>query len=372
MARPRKIKTAYPIPYVYVSHGRVFYRPWFSTEKRGHLTLDKAGFLKPPVLLGDEESEPDDIYRAYIAARESLKLQRAHARNTIGWIVDQYLQSRQFRELAPESQRRNMQLAKILDQPLKINGIQSTLAALHIKNMSQPLMHQIADKRLDQYQQKGKKGVVQVNREVTFVGTALSWACNYIPDLGVTTNPLRGYKRYKEQANDHYVSDTDYAIAYAAAMGIRPWLQPLMELTYLTATRGVEALDIKLSDCVEAGIIINRRKGSRNNIIGWTDRLKLAVEHAKRLHTPDKHTLSDPYLLCKRNGEKLARSTAHDAMQMLKKSLAITHPDFQFFNLHRLKAKGVSDSSNKMIAGHVTESMRNRYDLTLPVVDAAR
>lgn len=372
MARPRKIKTRFNIPYVHISHGRVLYRPWFPLNKRDGITCDKAGFLKPPIAIGDESSDPDDVYRAYLAARDSLKLQRASTRNTLGWIAEQYMQSRQFRELAPESQRRNMQLVKILDQPLKINGMQSTLAALHIKNLSQPLMHQIADKRLDQYQNTGRKGVVQVNREVTFISTALSWACNYIPDLGVTTNPLRGYKRYKEQANDHYVSDTDYAIAYTAAKDVRPWLQPLMELTYLTASRGVEALDIKISDCTERGIIVNRRKGSRSNIIGWTERLQKAYEHAKSLHIAHAQTITDPHLICRRNGEKLARSTAHDAMQILKERLAITHPDFKFFNLHRLKAKGVSDSDNKMIAGHVTEAMRNRYDLTLPIVDATR
>ncbi len=372
MARPRKIRTRYHIPYVHVAHGRVTYRPWIPPDQRDGLTIGTGGFLSPPVLLGKDGDDPDTIYSAYVAARTALKSQHTAARNTIGWIVDQYMASRQFRDLSPESQRRAYQLSRITEHTLKINGIASTLAHLHIHNLSQPLMHQIADKRLDNYQNAGRKGVVQVNREVTFLSTALSWACNYITDLGVTTNPLRGFKKLKEQGSDRYVTEAEYRLQYDAAFSIRAWLPPLLELTYLTATRGIETLDIRLSDCTEEGIRIYRRKGSRDNLIRWSERLRAAYESALALHDKSAQKTTDPHLLCQRNGEALARATAHAAMQQLKQALAASHPDHKFWNLHALKARGVSDSKDKTIAGHVTEAMRNRYDRSLPAHDPVR
>jgi len=301
MPRPRKIRTQYHIPYVHDSYGRIVYRPYYPLDKREGLETDKNGFLKKPIVLGNRGDDPDDIYRAYVSARESLRLQQASARNTLGWIIDQYFQSRQYRSLATNSQRRAQNLAAILQHPLKINGAQSTLAALHVRQLSQPLLHQIADKRLDQYQNRGLKGVVQVNRETTFLSTAISWACNYIPDIGISTNPLRGYKKYKEEADERYVTDEEYQLEYDLLPEIRPYLQPLFELTYLLATRGAETLDIKLSDCTEAGIRTHRLKNSRDNTIEWSQRLRAAYEAALALHHKHKQTLKDPFLICQPN-----------------------------------------------------------------------
>ncbi|MEB4590129.1 hypothetical protein VSS37_03970 [Candidatus Thiothrix sp. Deng01] len=367
MARPRKVRSHIQIPYVHESYGAIVYRPYIPPDKRAGLEVGGNGLLKHSIRLGTPDDDPDDIYRAYLGARESLRLQIASARNTLGWIVEQYLQSRQFIELAPTTQKRAHQLNRILEHPLRINGHDSTLAALHITNLTQPLLHQIADKRLGQYQRAGRKGVVQVNRETTFLSTALGWACNYIPDIGVTVNPLRGYKKIPETPADRYVSDGEYRLVYEAAASIRPWLQPLMEMTYLMATRGVETLDIRLGDCTEEGIRTRRRKGSRSNLILWSERLRAAYHAALALHEPARQTVRDPWLFCRRNGEAITRGAVHTAMQKLKEKMEAEGQEESFFNLHALKAKGVSDSDDKKIAGHKTESMRQRYDRAMPV-----
>lgn len=307
------------------------------------------GFLSPPVLLGKPGDKPEDITRAWLAARESLSQQRANAKNTLGWIVDQYLHSRQFASLAPRTQRDAYAHMKILEHPLRINGQDSTLADLHIRQLTQPLLHQIAEKRLTNLQKRGKSGVVITNRETTFLSTAIAWACNYIHDIGITSSPLRGYQKYKEQGRERLASDEEFAIQKREAAHIRPWLPILFELTYLLACRGAEIINIRTSDCTETGIAVHRLKGSRSNLIRWSPALRLAYESALALHDKAAQTVHDPWLLCKRNGEAITSSGLHTYMQRLKQHMDANGLGDVYWNLHALKHKAISDSDDKHI-----------------------
>ena len=372
MTRKRKISTEYPIKYVHESNGRIVFRPYLSIRMREDLPTDKNGFLKPPIALGKVGDDPDEIYRAYLSAKESIDKQQGMKRNTIGWIIQEYMESRLFRELDVSSQKRAQNLRRIIDHPIRINGKNATLSDLHITNLSKPIMHKIAEKRLSDYQAAGKKGVVQVNRETTFISTAISWATNYMPEVGVSINPLRGYKKLKETACGRYVTDEEYAQQYELAGQIRPYLQPMIELTYLLATRGVETLDIRLSDCTSEGIRTYRRKGSKDNIIEWSDRLRNAYDVALALHKNYVITLHDPHLLCKPDGSALAKSTINAAFQELKRKMEQQGLQNAYWSLHMVKAKGISDSQDKHIAGHVTEAMRQRYDRKVPIRKPAK
>ncbi|OQX08386.1 MAG: hypothetical protein BWK73_25635 [Thiothrix lacustris] len=336
MTRPRRIKTAYNIRYVHEANGRIVYRPHLTSAEKEVLPYDSGGFLRPPIALGRVGDPPDDIYAAYLKARESMRLQSVHRRNTLGWIVERYMDSREFCSLATKSQHMADTLKRILDHPLKINGADSTLAALQIRSLNQPLLHHIAEKRLSDYQERGRKGVVMVNRETTFLSTAISWAVNFVPDLGVTANPLTRFKKYKEEAVSRYVTDAEYHTQMEIAATIRAWLPPLFELTYLLATRGCETLDIRLSDLTEEGIRTRRTKGSRSNIILWSDRLRAAVAAARALHQKDKQTVRDPYLLCKRNGEAISTEGMNTYMQTLKQHMEANELGEVYWNLHLL------------------------------------
>lgn len=366
MPRPRKIKTPFNIPYVHESHGRIVYRPYIPPSERAGLHVDKNGFISPPIVIGKPTDSLETITRAWLAARESLQKQYTYTTNTLGWIVDQYLESRQFAHLSPRSQKDAKTHRKILEHPLRINGKESTLAHLHIRQLTQPLLHQIAEKRLTNLQNRGNSGVVIVNRETTFLSTAISWACNYIHDLGITGNPLIGFKKYKEQGRERFVTDEEFEIQKREAAHIRPWLPVLFDLTYLLACRGAEVLNIRLSDCIEKGIIVRRLKGSRTNLIRWSPALRQAYQAAIALHDKAAQTVDDPWLLCKRNGEAITSSGLHTYLQRLKRHMDAKGLGHIYWNLHALKHKAISESSDKKIAGHKTEAMRLRYDQSLP------
>jgi len=375
MARKRTIATAYNIKYVRNNNGRIEWRPRLTEEQRAHLpddAYDARFYLRPPIALGRDGDDPDDIYRAYLAAKEALNKQDAWEKHSIGWCVDQYMNSHKFKSLVPDSQRKARSLMRIIDHPLMLDGMKKTLADVKIYNMTKPRLHAIASVRLAEYQEKGKKGVVQVNRETTFLSTALNWCVNYIDGIGINENPLAGYKREKEIAVTRLVSDEEYYALYEIAGNVRPWLQPCIELTYLMATRGIETLDLRLSHCTDEGITVARRKGSDDNIIEWTPRLRDAYRAALKLHEGYSILMQDPFLICKKDGSKFSRSTVQAAFQEIKKIMKESGIGEMYWSLHLAKSKGITDSENDRLAGHVSEAMRNRYTRKLRKHKAAK
>lgn len=369
MAGKRRVNTPYNLPYVYYDKGRIVYRPRFSEEdKLAGVESDKSGFLKPPIKLGIDGDPLEAITQAWLAAKQSIRKQVSYKACTLFWIVDQYQKSRKYLELAASSKKRNKDLIKILQHKLEINGQSAVLGDLHIKAVNKPLFARLAEKRLADYRANGRKGNVQVNREITFISSALTWATSNLPELaaiGVKDNPLLNREKLPESQNDRYVTDEDYEVQYAMAAEVADYLQPIMEITYLTASRGIETLDIKLSDCTDVGIKTTRRKGSRDNIILWSPRLIEAKNQALALHKCRKILAIDPYLIPGFSGGVMAKSTLDAAFQRLKNLMEARGLGSVYFSLHLLKAKGVSDSEDKRIAGHVTEAMRQRYDVKI-------
>ena len=49
-----------------------------------------------------------------------------------------------------------------------------------------------------------------------------------------------------------------------------------MEIAYLCRLRAVEVVNLTEANALEAGILTNRRKGSRDNVVRWNARLRHA------------------------------------------------------------------------------------------------
>jgi integrase len=348
--------------YVKIANGRMVYRPYIPQAQRQFFPTDRYGYLKPPILLGRVGDDYDLILQAYLAAKASLTKQEAYQKHSLGWIMQQYLNA-----LKPDrpSYKRIENLKRILDHPLEINDKPATLAHLHLKHLNKPLMQSIAQKRLDDYQAKGKKGTAQVNKEVALISAAITWAINFVHDIDVQQHPLSRFKKFKEDVNERHVTDEEYALQLRYAAQLVDWLPIAFELSYLLASRGVETLDIRLSHCTTEGITVYRRKGSRDNLILWTERLKAAYESALTLHAVRDITVADPYLLPNRDGSQLQRSSLSSYQSDLKLLMQKEGVEHVYWTMQELKAKGVSDSEDKTVAGHKTEAMRQRYDKKL-------
>lgn len=375
MSQERKIKTENNIPYVHVANGRIVYRPYIKKSELHNVSeVDKGGFLKPPISLGKVGEHPDVIMKNYLAAKSQIAGEhKLIKKNTLGYIIKKYENSSCYLELAVSSQIRNKNLRKILvNFPIKINGIQDTLQNLPASNISKQLFRKIADKRLKNYRKNGKEGRVQVNREITFISSALSWATESLEDIPFKQNPLLKFKKFKEPENDVYVTDEQYDTQYEEAENIADYLQPVFELTYLVASRGIETLDIKLSDCLEEGILVRRRKGSIDNIIEWSDRLKAAYDAALLRHKEFDVLPEDPYLIIGSSGGQLPKSTLDSAMQRLNKHMKKEGKGDKRWTMHNLKSKGITDSEDKHIGGHKTEAMRIKYQKLIKMHKAVK
>ena len=355
-------KRKYPIPAVEVANGRIVYRPYIKKADRTDDTqVDRKGRLAPPVLLGKVGDDPDAIMRAYLKAKGTLEKTRAAKLHTLRWVMEQYMTSRQYSELAPNTRRRNEKLQVILQQPIEINGQPDELGNLHVLDVDKPLFNAIKEKRFKLRQEMGQKGNVQTNREISLISSALSWAVNYIPGLGIDINPLLGIKKLAEQPNTRYVTDEEYQTQFAIAVEEKNSVLPLLfELAYLTAARGIEVINLKVSDCTEEGIYIRRTKGSKDNIILWSPRLKQAYVDALERHKKHKILPIDPPLLISRDSCPCTSSGINSAMQRLKRKMEKRGLAHIYWHLHLLKSKGVSDAENDRIAGHKSEAMRER------------
>ncbi|MDT4875799.1 hypothetical protein FQZ97_1111950 [compost metagenome] len=62
-----------------------------------------------------------------------------------------------------------------------------------------------------------------------------------------------------------------------------PYLWYVMEISYLCRLRGIETVTLTDANETPEGVLTNRRKGSRDNIVRWTPRLQAAWEAAKQV-----------------------------------------------------------------------------------------
>ena len=368
-----RLRQQYPNLPKYVTHsnGRIVYRPYIPAADRAHIETDKHGFLKPPVRLGTPGDPEQTPLQAYLAARAQLDAQVAAEKYSLRWIVESYLESRQFAALASGTQSRVSAFKKILDHPVMVGGVRRTLGELRAPDITMPMARRLADKRLADYQARGRKGEVQVNHEIGLLATAVAWAMQYLDNTGLTSNPFN-IPKFRAGKNERYVTDEEYELQAGIASEAAPWLPVVYELAYLLAARGAEVISLKLSDVTEDGIDVTRLKGSRSNTILWSDRLRVAYQEARALHASSKVTLLDPPLVVSATGRRISLSGLQSAMQRVKRLMTERGMGDRYWNLHLLKAKGVSDAADKRIAGHRSEAMRDRYNVKRETMEPAR
>ena len=156
-----------------------------------------------------------------------------------------------------------------------------------------------------------------------------------------------------------------------------------MELSYLCRLRLIETITLTDANERPEGILTNRRKGSRDNIVGWTPRLRAAWNAAKalRAETWEKRKTAVNLQPARRpiivgtSGRALTKSGLDTAWQRFITSAlkdGVLTPE-QRFGMHDLKRKGITDTKGtradkQQASGHKDEAMMDVYDLSVPTV----
>jgi integrase len=79
-------------------------------------------------------------------------------------------------------------------------------------------------------------------------------------------------------ARQRYVTDGEYLhVLELARKSGTPYLANIMELAYMCRLRLSEVLDLDRSRILKEGLLINRRKGSKDALVPWTNRLRTAI-----------------------------------------------------------------------------------------------
>lgn len=269
-----------------------------------------------PVKLGRTKAEALRAYADLMGLAGTL---------TIADLFDRYL-----REVVPGKAPRTQK-----DNAVEMVKLRSVFGHMSPAGLRRSHVRQYLDIRAQQ------GAAVRGNREKALLSHVYSWAMER--DLiEVVVNPCKGVHRNPEKAVETYVTDEQYQAAYARAT---ERMQIFMELAYLLAARKSEVLDLMRFDLSEDGVRVRRGKGSKTNIVRWSQRLEDAVNRALAL--PGR----SEYLLHDRHGVKIKASSLDTAWQRLRAG----------FRLHDLKAKGVSDSSAANPAGHRSVSMIAAY-----------
>lgn len=161
------------------------------------------------------------------------------------------------------------------------------------------------------------------------------------------------------------------------------YLWCVMEIGYLCRLRGIETVTLSDANELEMGVLTNRRKGSRDNIVRWSPRLRTAWNAAKTMRDeiwakrsfPVPPSPAQRHLIVASHGGTLQKSSLDTAWQRfiteaIKEGVVASE---QRFGLHDLKRRGITDTlgtraDKQEASGHRDESMMDVYDLSLPVV----
>jgi integrase len=223
-----------------------------------------------------------------------------------------------------------------------------TLGEIAITLWTPPLIQGFLDKR-------GQHAPVTANREKSYISRVFSWG---LARGHVIDNPAKKVPRIKEHARTRYVTDQEYTATLELAAASRtPYLVPVMELAYLLRARLAEVLDLKREDCHADGILLHRRKGSKDSFVAWSPRLRAATSAAKGMQ----RAIASPYLITGHDYGRMKESTVQTAWRRIwdKRTDGADR-----FTLHDLKAKGITDADeNKLAAsGHRDPRMLAIYD----------
>lgn len=161
------------------------------------------------------------------------------------------------------------------------------------------------------------------------------------------------------------------------------YLWCVIEIAYLCRLRGIEVITLTDANETERGVITNRRKGSRDNVVLWTPRLRAAWDAAKLIRNQRRLKWRLPtstmpercYLFVNNDNAHIRRDTLGQAMDRLMKEAidANVIEKEQRFTLHPVKRRGVTDTKGnradkQTASGHKDQKMLDIYDMELPEV----
>lgn len=325
-------------PRVYRGKSSYEYRP----KGGGTIRLGKL-----PADGKESESVKAHVWAEYAKAKDAPP-----SRDDMNNLMDAYHQSQQFLQKSANTKADYLQYSK------RIRRVFGHMAPSEVRP---PHIRQFMDALAEQ----GKS--VTANRHHSYLSVIFSWG---VERAWLEVNPAKQVRKFQEKPRDRYIEDWEYELVLGIARASSyPYLAPMMEIAYLCRARSIEVRALTESHITEEGIFLDRAKGSRNEITGWSDRLLAAVGEARSLHPDAPVVISRPLFHGKR-GAPIPKEAFKTAWGRVMSS-AMKSGLKERFTFHDIKAKGVSDHQRKA-SGHKSKKMLAVYDRKPGVVPPTR
>lgn len=300
---------------------------------------------------------------------------------TVEWLSREYQASAKFKKLAKRTREDYEYSGDVLLAMQSPMGKFGQLRANSIRNVHLQWL-------IDKLDDAGTP--TKANKVLRYSRLLFRWGVNRGK---VQNNPAQGLESAQERKQQRYPETMVYMalLKYAQERGalkgrtkgsVAPYLPYVMEIGYLCRLRGIETTTLTEAHGEKEGLRTNRRKGSRDNLVAWSPRLRGAWDGALALRRsilegqklPEKIRPDERVVFLNEQGEPLPKSTLDTAWQrLIKKAIkdgVIT--EAQRFSPHDLKRKGGTDTegnrAEKQDALGVSEAMMKVYDKSVPTV----
>lgn len=324
-------------PGVYRDRSRYAYKKYLGKEN------GKTKWGKP-VRIASLDAPLSEVWKVY----EQIT---GESRDTLKWLLAQYNQSAAFRDCAPATQKHyEKYLREITEKETKSGKL---FGEFELTLITRKVIQRYLD---------SAKAPIKANRHIQYLKSAWNWGINRLDEVP-EPNPCVGVALNKETPRDKYVSPGEYLIVYQAALSMRnPMFAYALELAYLCRARRGEVFSMTYADVLENGLLLNRGKGSKSDIILWSPRLQAAVEGCKTINPKAPRPIGVGYLLHTKGGKKYSESALNSAwqrvMQKAKEEFGLT----SHFTFHDVKAAGCTDADMENPGGHKSKKMEAIYD----------
>lgn len=312
-----------------------------------------------------------------------MELRNGVDRESLNYLCQQYHESAKFKRLAPKTQTSYTWARDVLvNIPTKLN---QPLGELGVRKFTPALIQRLIDRIADE----GTPS--KAAHALRYLRLVMQWGRNrgYLdsnPALGIEAPAERKQRRLPSHAVMLVLIERARELGKLkrGQLGaVPPHLSYVMELAYLCRLRGIEVVTLTDANELADGVLTNRRKGSRDNVVSWTPRLRATWEAAKARRaqiwkdrgTAVPNNTEQRYIITAEHGGALGKSGLDTAWNRFMRSAieagVITAE--QRFGLHDLKRRGITDTpgtraDKQQASGHRDESMLDIYDLSVPTV----
>lgn len=332
---------------------------------------------------------------------------------TLAGLIEAFAGSEKFASLGDRTKEDYTYCAEVVAGFKLQNGTKA--GALVTKRISQPIVQGLIDALAAGTERNEETGkLIPTPSKAAHVQRYLRRLFRWGANRGYNEiNPADGVelpaerKRRRLPASDVLPRLIAFARANAGDRGqngsVAPYLWAAAVIGYRCRLRPIEVRTLTDANETPAGIMTNRRKGSRDNITEWSPDLREAwtylLEHRNAIWNGKHPEGEDPSrkhkrvqrvarawpiraedrpLLVNRDGEAVGKSTFNSAWRRLI-ARAIEDgvmTEQNRFGPHDLKRRGITDTpgtrgEKQLASGHVNESMLDVYDFSLPVVKPA-